>query len=81
MAWSVPPVYAAGLHRYILLFSTRREREISMLKNTFGEETAGALLSFSMMRWGYQTPINRSLSEHLNINAVGYNPGMTFWLL
>lgn len=125
------------------LFSTMLEREIATLKETFGDETAGALLSFSMMRWGYQTPIkragtyhardfaseelfagslsdkavtavlrtvgdnrekvvgwmkkllgdlpeegrnfvmmdstnSRTLSEHLNINAVGYSPDFTF---
>lgn len=125
------------------MFSTLMEGEISSLKKTFGDETAGALLSFSMMRWGYQTPIKRagryhsqdfisedlftralnekcittvlrtvgenrekvvewmkgllddlpeegknfvimdsthtqSLSEKLNINAVGYNPDFTF---
>jgi hypothetical protein len=125
------------------MYSTLMEREISLLKKTFGEETAGALLSFSMMRWGYQSPIKRagryhsqdfiseelftnalsdkcitsvlrtvgesrekvvewmkslledlpeegrnfvmmdsthtqSLSENLNVNAVGYNPDFTF---
>ena len=125
------------------LYSTLMEREISTLKDAFGNETAGALLSFSMMRLGYQTPIKRagnyhshdfiseelftnalsdkcitktlrtvgenrekvigwmkqllndlpeegrnfvmmdsthaqSLSENLNVNAVGYNPDFTF---
>ena len=125
------------------LYSTLMDREISTLKSTFGNETAGSLLSFSMMRLGYQTPIKRagnyhshdfisedlftnalsdkcvtqtlrtvgenrekvigwmkellndlpdegrnfvmmdsthtqSLSENMNVNAVGYNPGFTF---
>ena len=61
------------------LYSTLMEREISTLKGTFGDETAGALLSFSMMRLGYQTPIKRAgnyhshdfISEDLFTNALG----------
>jgi len=125
------------------LYSTLLEKEIAALKNTFDDQLAGALLSFSMMRLGYATPIKRagnyhshdfiseelftgalsdkrititlktigenrekvvewmkglldelpeegknfvmmdsthtqSLSENLNINAVGYNPDFTF---
>jgi transposase len=125
------------------LYSTLLEKEIVTLKNTFDTDVAGALLSFSMMRWGYGTPIKRagnyhshdfvseelftnvlsdkcitrtlrnvgenrekvvewmkglldelpeegknfvmmdsthtqSLSENLNMNAVGYNPDFTF---
>jgi len=125
------------------MYSTLLEQEIVTLKNTFDDDVAGALLSFSMMRWGYGTPIKRagnyhshdfisealftnvlsdkcvtrilktvgenrekvvewmqglldelpeegknfvmmdsthtqSLSENLNINAVGYNPDFTF---
>ena len=46
------------------LFSTLLEKEIVTLKKTFGDETAGALLSFSMMRWGYCTPIKRAGNYH-----------------
>ena len=61
------------------LYSTLMEREISTLKDTFGDETSGALLSFSMMRLGYQTPIKRAgnyhshdfISEDLFTNALG----------
>jgi hypothetical protein len=46
------------------IFSVLMENEISTLQETFGEETAGPLLSFSMMRWGYQTPIKRAGRYH-----------------
>jgi hypothetical protein len=46
------------------LYSTLLEKEIATLKNTFGGELAGALLPFSMMRWGYGSPIKRAGSYH-----------------
>ena len=137
------PVVDIKVFGLYFLYSTLLEKEITTLKDTFGEETAGALLSFAMMRWGYSTPIKRagyyhshdfisetlfsnslsdkcvtqtlrtigenrekvvgwmksllddlpeegknfvmmdsthtqSLSENLNINAIGYNPNFTF---
>lgn len=137
------PVVDIKMYGLYHLFSTLMEGEVSTLRKMFGEETGGALLSFSMMRWGYQTPIKRAgsyhchdfiseelftkalsdkcvsrtlrfigenrekvvewmkllleelpeegknfvmmdsthsptLSENLNVNAVGYNPGFTF---
>jgi len=47
-----------------LLYSTLLEQEIVTLKNTFDDDLAGALLSFSMMRWGYSTPIKRAGNYH-----------------
>ena len=60
------------------LFSTLMEKEIVTLKNAFGDELSGALLSFAMMRWGYRSPIKRVgnyhshdfISEELFINAL-----------
>jgi len=60
------------------LFSTLMEKEILTLKNTFDDYLAGALLSFSMMRWGYRSPIKRAgnyhshdfVSEELFTNAL-----------
>ena len=46
------------------LFSTLLARETTTLKKAFGDEIAGALLSFSMMRWGYQCPIKRAGNYH-----------------
>jgi len=45
-------------------FSTLMEAEITSLKNVFGKEEAERLLSFSMMRWAYQTPIKRATYYH-----------------
>jgi len=39
------------------LFSDLMKEEIASLKEAFGDEQAERLLSFSMMRWAYQTPI------------------------
>ena len=46
------------------LYSTLLDREIMTLKATFGEEIARTLLSFSMTRWGYQSPIKRTRNYH-----------------
>jgi len=46
------------------LFSDLMKEEITSLKDTFGNEAAERLLSFSMMRWAYQTPIKRATNYH-----------------
>ena len=46
------------------LFSDLMQEEISSLQEEFGEEEAKRLLSFSMMRWAYQTPIKRAANYH-----------------
>jgi hypothetical protein len=46
------------------LFSELMKDEISSLTDAFGSERAGQLLSFSMMRWAYQTPIKRETYYH-----------------
>ena len=38
--------------------------EITTLKKILGDEIVGALLSFSMMHWGYQCPIKRADNYH-----------------
>jgi len=58
------PIVDIKTYGLYFLFSTLMEREIATIKAAFGEETAGALLSFSMMRLGYQTPIKRAGSYH-----------------
>ena len=46
------------------LFSALMQEETASLKESFGEEQAEVLLSFSMMRWAYQTPIKRATNYH-----------------
>ena len=46
------------------LFSALMKEEESSLKDVFGESQSEQLLSFSMMRWAYQTPIKRSSYYH-----------------
>jgi len=46
------------------LFSDLMKEEIASLKEAFGDEQAERLLSFSMMRWAYQTPIKRATYYH-----------------
>ena len=46
------------------LFSSLLSSEIISLKKVFKEETAEKLLSFSMMRWAYQSPIKRAVIYH-----------------
>ena len=46
------------------LFSELMKEEINSLKTIFGEEAAEKILSFSMMRWAYQTPIKRASYYH-----------------
>jgi transposase len=46
------------------LFSDLMKEEIASLKEVFGDEQAERLLSFSMMRWAYQTPIKRATGYH-----------------
>jgi hypothetical protein len=48
------------------LFSALMKDEIVSLKATFGDEVAERLLSFSMMRWAYQTPIKRASTYHFH---------------
>jgi len=46
------------------LFSELMKEEIISLKGFFGEEAGETMLSFSMMRWAYQTPIKRASYYH-----------------
>ena len=46
------------------LFSELMKEEVLSLKEHFGEEAAEQILSFSMMRWAYQTPIKRATGYH-----------------
>ena len=46
------------------LFSDLMKDEIDSLKEFFDEDACEKLLSFSMMRWAYQTPIKRATSYH-----------------
>ena len=46
------------------LFLEMMKEEITSLKDFFGNEMAEVLLSFSMMRWAYQTPIKRAANYH-----------------
>jgi hypothetical protein len=60
------------------LFSNLLTEEIESLKTTFKEDIAEKLLSFSMMRWAYQSPIKRApnyhahdfCSEHWSKNSI-----------
>ena len=45
-------------------FSDLMKEEIASLKEVFGIEQTERLLSFSMMRWAYQTPIKRATYYH-----------------
>jgi len=45
-------------------FSDLMKEEIASLKEVFGSEQTERLLSFSMMRWAYQTPIKRATYYH-----------------
>lgn len=46
------------------LFSHLLSNEITSLQKVFKEETVEKLLSFSMMRWAYQSPIKRAVRYH-----------------
>ena len=46
------------------LFSELMKEEVVSLKEFFGEDAAEKILSFSMMRWAYQTPIKRASYYH-----------------
>jgi hypothetical protein len=46
------------------LFSDLIKEEIRSLIESFGHDPAERLLSFSMMRWAYQTPIKRATYYH-----------------
>ena len=46
------------------LFSDLLQGEIASLSDMFGKEVTERLLSFSMMRWAYQTPIKRASYYH-----------------
>jgi len=46
------------------LFSDLMKEEIASLHEMFGDEQTELLLSFSMMRWAYQTPIKRATNYH-----------------
>jgi hypothetical protein len=46
------------------LFSELMKEEITSLKECFDEDAAEKILSFSMMRWAYQTPIKRASYYH-----------------
>ena len=46
------------------LFSELMKEESASLRDVFGDELSERLLSFSMMRWAYQTPIKRATNYH-----------------
>jgi transposase len=46
------------------LFSDLMKEEMASLSEWFGKEAAESLLSFSMMRWAYQSPIKRAACYH-----------------
>jgi len=46
------------------LFSDLIQNEITSLISAFGKEATDVLLSFSMMRWAYQSPIKRIPNYH-----------------
>jgi len=46
------------------LFLDLMSDEISSLKKLLGDAPSARLLSFSMMRWAYQTPIKRATAYH-----------------
>jgi hypothetical protein len=46
------------------LYSNLLSEEISLLKGIFKEDVVEKLLSFSMMRWAYQSPIKRASNYH-----------------
>jgi hypothetical protein len=46
------------------LFSDLMKDEIASLSEAFGRDAAESLLSFSMMRWAYQSPIKRAPCYH-----------------
>jgi hypothetical protein len=48
------------------LYSNLLSEEISLLKSIFKEEVVEKLLSFSMMRWAYQSPIKRASNYHIH---------------
>jgi hypothetical protein len=54
-------IKAFGLYN---LFSELMKEEIASLKSLFGDEQADLLLSFSLMRRAYQTPIKRAGNYH-----------------
>ena len=48
------------------LFSTLIAEEIASFKAYFGETIGETILSFSMMRWAYQSPIKRASNYHIH---------------
>lgn len=48
------------------LFSTLIAEEIASFKTYFGETVGETILSFSMMRWAYQSPIKRAPNYHIH---------------
>ena len=48
------------------LFSDMMKEEVATLNDFFGKDRAEELLSFSMMRWAYQTPIKRATNYHFH---------------
>jgi hypothetical protein len=49
-----------------LLFENLLKDETPSLKAVFRQEQAGALLTFAMMRWAYQSSIKRVLSYQVH---------------
>lgn len=48
------------------LYSNLLSEEIEMLKDIFKEDVVEKVLSFSMMRWAYQSPIKRAVNYHIH---------------
>ena len=48
------------------LYSNLLSEEINLLKSVFKDDVAEKLLSFSMMRWAYQSPIKRASNYHIH---------------
>lgn len=48
------------------LFSNLLNEEIVLLKSIFKKDVVEKLLSFSMMRWAYQSPIKRASNYHIH---------------
>ena len=48
------------------LYSNLLSEEIDVLKAIFKNDVAEKLLSFSMMRWAYQSPIKRAVDYHIH---------------
>jgi hypothetical protein len=62
---TIPNVDIKTFGLYVL-FENLLKDEIPSLKAVFGQEQAGVLPTFAMMRWADQSPIKRVLSYHVH---------------